>query len=123
MIPERHITRTRWWFTLFSVLTLLVATISLMTGDFVIPLKEIVPTLFGQGAFTNSFILLDIRLPPVCIVILCGIALATSAAILQSLSRNDLADPGINGINNGAGVAASIFFSYFAIEAGSLMSI
>lgn len=121
MIPERHITRTRWWFTLFSVLTLLVATISLMTGDFVIPLKEIVPTLFGQGAFTNSFILLDIRLPRVCIVILCGIALATSGAILQSLSRNDLADPGIIGINNGAGVAVSIFFLFFPIETGSFM--
>ena len=37
-------------------------------------------------------------------------ALALSGAILQSITRNDLADPGIIGINSGAGVAL-LFFS------------
>ncbi len=37
-------------------------------------------------------------------------ALALSGAILQGITRNDLAEPGILGINSGAGVAVAIFF-------------
>ena len=40
-------------------------------------------------------------------------ALALSGAILQGITRNDLAEPGILGINSGAGVAVAIFFYTF----------
>ena len=43
-------------------------------------------------------------------------ALALSGAILQGITRNDLAEPGILGINSGAGVAVAIFFLYFPID-------
>ena len=39
-------------------------------------------------------------------------ALALSGAILQGVTRNDLAEPGIIGINSGAGAAIAVFF-YF----------
>src|SRR5699024_12695397 len=45
--------------------------------------------------------------------------LALSGAILQSITRNDLADPGIIGINSGAGVAVAIFFLFVPIDAGN----
>ena len=48
-------------------------------------------------------------------------ALALSGAILQSITRNDLADPGIIGINSGAGVAVSIFFLFIPIQPGSFV--
>jgi len=48
-------------------------------------------------------------------------ALALSGSILQSVTRNDLADPGIIGINSGAGVAIAVFFLYFPIKAGSFV--
>ena len=47
------------------------------------------------------------------IAILVGSALAMSGAILQGLSRNPLADPGIIGINAGAGLTVVIFV-YFS---------
>ena len=55
------------------------------------------------------------------ITLLAGMALALSGAILQGITRNDLADPGIIGINSGAGVAIAIFFLYFPIDAGSFI--
>jgi iron complex transport system permease protein len=46
-------------------------------------------------------------------------ALSLSGAILQGITRNDLADPGIIGINSGAGVAITIFFLFVPINTGS----
>ena len=48
-------------------------------------------------------------------------ALALSGAILQGITRNDLADPGIIGINSGAGVAIAVFFLFFPIDVGSFV--
>ncbi len=48
-------------------------------------------------------------------------ALALSGALLQGITRNELADPGIIGINAGAGVAVAIFFLYFPAEVGSFI--
>src|SRR5699024_8237868 len=50
-----------------------------------------------------------------------GMALALSGAILQGITRNDLADPGIIGINTGAGVGVALYFLYFPIEVGSFV--
>ena len=36
---------------------------------------------------------------------------------MQGITKNDLADPGIIGINSGAGVAIAIFFLFFPVEA------
>ena len=45
-------------------------------------------------------------------------ALALSGSILQGITKNDLADPGIIGINSGAGVAIAVFFLFFPVEVG-----
>ncbi|WP_077212141.1 FecCD family ABC transporter permease [Bacillus dakarensis] len=68
-----------------------------------------------------GFVLFSIRLPRMIITLLAGMALALSGAILQGITRNDLADPGIIGINAGAGVGVAAFFLFFPIEAGSFV--
>ncbi len=65
--------------------------------------------------------LFSIRLPQIIITLLGGMALALSGSILQTVTRNDLADPGIIGINSGAGVAIAIFFLFFPTEGGSFV--
>ena len=94
---------------------------SLGIGYASISYDRIIPTLFGKGTFKEEFILFSVRLPRICITLLAGMALALSGSILQGITRNDLADPGIIGINSGAGVAIAIFFLFFPIEAGSLI--
>ena len=75
----------------------------------------------GQGTFKEEFVLFSFRLPRIIITLLAGMAFALSGAILQGITRNDLADPGIIGINSGAGVAVAIFFLISADRPGSFV--
>ena len=54
------------------------------------------------------------RLPRILVGALCGIGLALSGSVLQSVTGNALADPGILGINAGAGIVSSSYFWYFS---------
>ncbi len=54
----------------------------------------------------NRIILWDIRLPRLAMGILVGAALAVSGVVMQGLFRNPLADPGIVGVSEGAGLGA-----------------
>lgn len=104
-----------------TALIVVTAVISLGIGASSLSFDRLIPTLFGQGTFKENFVLFSIRLPRLLITLLAGMALALSGAILQGITRNDLADPGIIGINSGAGVAIAIFFLFFPIEAGSFV--
>ncbi|MBD3921885.1 iron ABC transporter permease [Paenibacillus sp. PR3] len=106
-----------------SLLALIAATIvvSMGLGAASLSFDRLLPTLFGQGTFKEEFVLFSLRLPRILITLLSGMALALSGTILQSITRNDLADPGIIGINSGAGIAISVFFLYFPIEPGSFV--
>ncbi|MED5078090.1 iron ABC transporter permease [Geobacillus stearothermophilus] len=111
-------------FSLFAVLALLIAAtaaVALSTGDAPLSYNRIVPTLLGYGSMEEEFILFSLRLPRLFITLLAGMALALSGAVLQGLTRNDLADPGVLGINAGAGAGVALFFLFFPIEAGTFL--
>ncbi|TXK85067.1 iron ABC transporter permease [Paenibacillus sp. N3.4] len=103
------------------VLIILTAISSMGLGYSSLSFDRLIPVLFGHGTFKEEFVLFAVRLPRILITLLSGMALALSGSILQSVTRNDLADPGIIGINSGAGVAIAIFFLYFPIAAGSFI--
>ena len=109
--------------TLAVLLALITTTflIGLGTGYSSLSFDRLIPTLFGQGTFKEEFVLFSVRLPRLVVTLLAGMALALSGAILQGITRNDLADPGIIGINSGAGVGIAIFFLFFPVQAGSLL--
>lgn len=77
-------------------------------GEYAIPPLDVVRTLFGVESSDGnySFIVNTLRLPRALVAVLVGAALAVAGAILQGLTRNDLAAPDIIGINAGAGLAA-----------------
>ncbi|HLR67521.1 MAG TPA: iron ABC transporter permease [Virgibacillus sp.] len=121
MIQQALIKKQRIVLCILLLLIIMTTVIGTGMGYASISYERIMPTLFGQGTFKEEFILFSIRLPRICITLLAGMALALSGAILQGITRNDLADPGIIGINSGAGVAIAVFFLFFPIEAGSLI--
>ncbi len=94
------------------VLLLLSLLAGISLGASSVGINKIIPTLLGNGTFKEEFILFSVRLPRVLVLMLAGMALALSGAILQTLTRNPLADPGIIGINAGAGLAITIFYIY-----------
>lgn len=101
------------------ILTTIVVGIGI--GPASLSFDRLLPTMLGQGSFKEEFVLFSIRFPRIVITILAGMALALSGAILQGITRNDLADPGIIGINAGAGVAISVFFLYVPINVGAFV--
>ncbi|KZM58208.1 iron ABC transporter permease [Geobacillus stearothermophilus] len=105
---------------LFLLITATVA-IALGTGEAPLSYGRIIPTLFGYGSMQEEFILFSLRLPRIVITLLAGMALALSGAILQGITRNDLADPGVLGINAGAGAGVALFFLFFPIDAGTFV--
>ncbi len=93
------------------LITLIFATflVSLNMGSLSIEPYEVIQTLIGQGSKSNEIAIFKIRLPRIVIAILVGIALATSGTILQGVTKNDLADSGILGINSGAALFVVIY--------------
>jgi iron complex transport system permease protein len=61
---------------------------------------------------TEHLIIRTLRLPRAAVAALVGAALAVAGALMQGLTRNPLADPGILGIETGAalGVVGAVFF-------------
>ncbi|WP_426334438.1 FecCD family ABC transporter permease [Paenibacillus silvae] len=60
----------------------------------------------------NILILRELRLPREIAAMLIGAALAVSGAIMQGVTRNPLADPGLLGLTSGANMALAIAFVF-----------
>lgn len=56
-----------------------------------------------------------VRMPRTLLALLCGGALALAGAVMQGVTRNPLADPGILGVNAGAALAVVIGVAWFDI--------
>lgn len=99
----------------FGVLfALLVASflVTLCLGTYKISPLEVIDTFLGNGSKLQNTTIFSIRLPRILVGVFVGIALSTAGAILQTITKNDLADTGIIGINAGAAVAAVLFITY-----------
>ncbi|WP_414582624.1 FecCD family ABC transporter permease [Scytonema sp. PCC 10023] len=78
---------------------------SVTLGAAEIPLDKILESFVTFDDSYEHLVIQTIRLPRSLIAILVGSALAVSGALMQGLTRNPLADPGILGIQSGAAVA------------------
>ncbi len=87
-----------------ALLLLGMALLSLNSGYISISPFEVWQTMIGQGSRKQQTVLFFFRGPRIVIAMLVGMGLAVAGGILQGVTRNGLADPGILGINAGAGV-------------------
>ncbi|MGG0913149.1 iron ABC transporter permease [Bacillus velezensis] len=98
--------------------------IGLHTGSFRLSPLTVGKTLFGYGTFQSTTVLFDYRLPRILVTMLAGIGLGVSGAILQGVSRNPLADPGILGLHAGASFGLMMYITFFhSLEAQASMFI
>lgn len=93
------------------ILMMLAFILYLSWGSFRISPLDIIKTLMGEGTKLQNTALLNIRIPRMVVAISVAIALSTAGALLQTITKNELADSSIIGINAGAAVAAVIFIS------------
>ncbi|MER7175389.1 FecCD family ABC transporter permease [Streptomyces mesophilus] len=94
---------------------LLVVVASIAIGAKQIPVGDVWHGLFGNTGTDNDVVIRDLRLPRTLLGLLAGAALGLAGAVMQALTRNPLADPGLLGINAGASAAVVSAISFFGV--------
>ncbi|MDX3100598.1 FecCD family ABC transporter permease [Nonomuraea angiospora] len=87
---------------LLVVVACAVTVAAISTGEFTVPVPDIVSALFGQGTPVAELIVNKLRAPRVVTGLLVGAAFGVSGAIFQSLTRNPLGSPDFIGFTAGA---------------------
>ncbi|WP_020144481.1 iron ABC transporter permease [Terracoccus sp. 273MFTsu3.1] len=91
---------------------------SIVLGSKAIPLGDVLQVLTGHGDGVADRGIVDARVARTLVGVLVGAALAVAGAAMQGLTRNPLADPGLLGVNAGAGLAVVVAIAVFGV--GSL---
>jgi iron complex transport system permease protein len=96
--------------------------LALMRGVIAIPPAQVLAILFnGEGERVPTLVIWTLRLPRVLLGMLIGAAMALSGVLLQDSLKNELADPGLLGVSNGASlVVAAVVVLDIRIPAGML---
>ncbi|AZG44495.1 FecCD family ABC transporter permease [Gordonia insulae] len=110
-IPSRRASHLVMLVTLVGVLAALIL-LGFFVGSGSFSISEVWHALLGQGDATTLEVIRNNRVPRTLLAVLVGAALGAAGAIMQSLTRNPLADPGILGVNSGA---------YFAMVVGAVV--
>ncbi|TCK07596.1 FecCD family ABC transporter permease [Marinobacterium mangrovicola] len=90
----------------FLLFIICIASLLLGAGD-VTP-ADALPVLFGGGSDEARFIVLELRMPRTLVALVVGAALGCAGALMQTLSRNPLAEPGLLGISAGSSFAVAV---------------
>ncbi|MGV2984986.1 FecCD family ABC transporter permease, partial [Microbacterium sp. AGC85] len=106
--------RLLWLIAVVIVLILLFAA-SVAIGSRDVTWADIVAGLSGSTDSISEAAVVK-RAPRTMLAVLVGAALALSGAVMQGVTRNPLADPGILGVNMGASLAIVIGIAWFGLS-------
>ncbi|HEY0747460.1 MAG TPA: iron ABC transporter permease [Steroidobacteraceae bacterium] len=96
------------------LLLLAMFAISLLAGRVWLPIGEVWHGLWSPDASLAATIITQLRLPRAILALAVGAALGLSGAVLQGLTRNPLAEPGLLGVSAGAafGAVIAVYFGF-----------
>lgn len=101
------------------VLMMVLFIFGLQFGFIQLSIKDVIKTLLGDDKY--AFVILTLRAPRLMITASMGMALALSGSVLQTLTKNDLADPGILGINAGAGLGVTVAYLFLDFNQNNIV--
>ncbi|AYW47177.1 iron ABC transporter permease [Tetragenococcus osmophilus] len=104
--------KKRVW-ALLSLLLIIGITLSLSVGTISLSVTEILAVLTGDGTPAQQLLVFHFRFPRTLIAIFAGAGLAISGYLFQTVTHNDLAEPGILSINAGAGLTVLLYLGFF----------
>ncbi|WP_398859111.1 FecCD family ABC transporter permease [Streptomyces chengmaiensis] len=95
----------------------LVGLLSVWVGTRGIPFTATWSALWNPDGSETSVIIHDYRIPRTLLGLLVGMALGLSGALMQALTRNPLADPGLLGISLGASAGVVVAIAFLGVGA------
>ena len=98
-----------------AVLVVAVALLSVAVGARPVPLADAWAALTAYEPGNVDHEAVRSRVPRTVVGLLVGLALGLAGALMQGMTRNPLADPGILGINAGASVAVVLGLTFFSV--------
>lgn len=87
--------------------------VDLQSGYANISLTQIGEILSGRASRALTYTFLELRMPRIVVSLLVGVGLSVSGMLMQSVTRNEMADPGLLGMNAGSGLLLAVFFVFF----------
>lgn len=117
--PDRGLAHTNtvrlaWWFAALVVLAG-VCLLSIAIGARAIPLHDVWHALFSYDGSADQIVVRDLRVPRTVLGVVVGIALGVGGALIQAITRNPLADPGVLGVNAGAAFLVALAVGLFGL--------
>ncbi|NYD24096.1 iron chelate uptake ABC transporter family permease subunit [Kineococcus aurantiacus] len=112
---RRRVSRPAALVTALALLVLAVLA-SLAVGSREVPLGTVLDALRGLGGTSqDALVVRELRVPRTLVGIVVGVALGLSGALMQALTRNPLADPGLLGVNAGAAAAMVTALAFLGV--------
>ncbi|MGY1884108.1 FecCD family ABC transporter permease [Blastococcus sp. SYSU DS0753] len=105
--------RLLWLLVVIGVLVALMAA-SVAIGSRGVGWADILAALGGSSE-TIAEAAVTKRIPRTLLAVVVGAALGLAGAVMQGVTRNPLADPGVLGINMGASLAVVVGFAWFGL--------
>ncbi|MGK9052541.1 FecCD family ABC transporter permease [Neorhizobium petrolearium] len=106
-------TRSLWLAGMVALLALLCG-LSVTVGTREVDWTDILAALAGQIDSIGQAAV-NVRIPRTLLAVLAGAGLGLAGALMQGVTRNPLADPGILGVNMGASLAVVVAVAWFGI--------
>ncbi|MFI6454518.1 FecCD family ABC transporter permease [Streptosporangium amethystogenes] len=101
---------------LLGGLLLLTVLAGIAIGAKQIPLDQVLSGVFSPDGSENALIIQELRLPRTLLGVAVGAALGLAGALMQALTRNPLAEPGLLGVNGGAAMAVVTVVGLFRVD-------
>jgi iron complex transport system permease protein len=103
---------------LVLVLAALVAMVlvSIMFGSKPVPLGHVIDAFTSYDGSGDDVIVRDQRVPRTVLALVVGAALGVAGALMQGLTRNPLADPGLLGVSAGSAFAMTLAVAFLSIS-------
>lgn len=92
-----------------------ITVLGIAVGAKQIPLDQVWHGVFHYAGTDTDVVVHDVRIPRTLLGLIVGAALGLAGTVMQALTRNPLADPGVLGINAGASAAVVSAISFFGV--------
>ncbi|MEY9212342.1 iron chelate uptake ABC transporter family permease subunit [Thermobifida halotolerans] len=90
--------------------------LSLFVGSGDLTWSQSWDALTGHSASPDGIIVREYRVPRTLLAIVVGAALGAAGAVIQAVTRNPLADPGLLGVNSGAFLAVAVGAAFLGVS-------